>query len=139
MKTTILKLLLVLVGVIFIAGCEYDFVYVQPNPVPDNNNEDPDEPDDPNLISFAGQIVPIFTSGNRCTSCHGDGGTRPVLTAAKAYSEIISLGLVKTTDPATSKLYTYVKAGTSTHAWKKYSDSQANLILQWITEGAKNN
>ena len=119
MKNSIYKLILVFVGVMFMAGCEYEFI--------------------PNLISFSGKIVPIFTTGNRCTSCHGTGGTPPILTAAQAYNEIISMGLVNTADPASSKLYTYVKIGTSPHAWKKYSNSQAAQILQWITEGAKNN
>jgi hypothetical protein len=49
------------------------------------------------------------------------------------------MGLVNVSEPSSSVLYTYVKAGTSTHVWKKYADSQAELILQWITEGAKNN
>ena len=138
MKKSIYKLVLILVGVVFIAGCEYDFKYVQPNPVSDYVDPDPD-PIDPNLLSFSEKIIPIFTTGNRCTSCHGDDGARPILTASKAYNEISSMGLVNITDPASSKLYTYVKAGTSPHAWKKYSSSQADLILQWITEGAKNN
>ncbi len=138
MKKSTYKLVLILIGVIFIAGCEYDFEYVQPNPVSDYVDPDPD-PIDPNLLSFSGKIVPIFTTGNRCTSCHGEGGTRPILTASKAYGEISSMGLVNITDPASSKIYTYVKIGTSPHAWKKYSTSQADLVLQWITEGAKNN
>ena len=137
MKKSIYKLALILGGLIFIAGCEYDFIYRPEPPVVDD--PDPGEPVDPNLISFSGKIIPIFTTGNRCTSCHGEGGARPILTASKAYSEIISMRLVNTTDPALSKLYTYVKIGTSPHAWKKYSTSQADLILQWITEGAKNN
>lgn len=138
MKKSIYILGLVLIGVMFIAGCEYEFVYVQPNPISDYVDPDP-EPIDPNLISFAGKITPIFTTGNRCTLCHGTGGQAPVLTATKAYSQIISLGLVNTADPSSSKLYTYIKSGTSTHAWKKYSTGQAADILQWITEGAKNN
>jgi hypothetical protein len=138
MKKSIYKLVLILIGVVFIAGCEYDFEYVQPNPVSNYVDPDPD-PIDPTLLSFSGKIVPIFTTGNRCTACHGDGGTRPILTASKAYSEISSMGLVNITDPASSKFYTYVKLGTSPHAWKKYSSSQADLVLQWITEGATNN
>lgn len=138
MKKTLYKLVLVLVGLMFIAGCEYDVVFVQPNPVSDYVDPNP-EPPDPNLTSFSGKIVPIFTTGDRCTSCHGDGGQRPVLTASKAYGEIISMGLVNVADPATSIIYTEVKAGTSPHAWKKMSSSQSELVLQWITEGAKNN
>ena len=140
MKNSIYKLILVLVGVMFMAGCEYEFIYRPEPPIIDNPDPgDPTDPTDPNLISFSGKIVPIFTTGNRCTSCHGTGGTRPILTAAQAYNEIISMGLVNTADPASSKLYTYVKLGTSPHAWKKYSNAQAAQILQWITEGANNN
>ncbi len=138
MKKTIYKLVLVLVVMMFVAGCEYDFVHVTPNPVSDYVDPNPD-PVDPNLTSFSGKIVPIFITGNRCTSCHGAGATKPILTATKAYSEIISMGLVNIDDPAASKLYTFVKAGAGTHVWKTYSSSQAELILTWITEGAKNN
>lgn len=137
MKKSIYILILVFVGLMVVTGCEYDFIY-HPTPPP-VEEPDPDDPVDPNATSFSTMIVPIFTTGNRCTSCHGDGGTRPYLTAAKAYSEITSMGLVNTANPASSKLYTYVKAGTSTHAWKKFVDSQSELVLKWITEGAKNN
>lgn len=137
MKKSIYILMLVFVGLMVMTGCEYDFIYHPADPIVDPI--DPDNPPDPNATSFSTMIVPIFTSGNRCTSCHGDGGTRPYLTAAKAYSEITSMGLVNTANPASSKLYTYVKAGTSTHAWKKFVDSQSELVLKWITEGAKNN
>lgn len=138
MKKSIYILVLVLIGVMFITACEYEFIHVQPNPVSDYVDPDPD-PVDPNLISFAGKIIPIFTTGNRCTQCHGTGGQAPVLTATKAYSQIISLGLVNTADPASSKLYNFPRIGTSTHVWKKYSAGQAADVLQWIIEGAKNN
>lgn len=137
MKKSIFKLLMILVGVIFIAGCEYNFVPPPPEIIIPPT--DPGDTTNPNLISFSGKIVPIFTTGDRCTSCHGAGGTRPTLTADKAYSEIISMGLVNTDNPSSSKLYTFPGPGTSTHAWKKYTTSQAGDILQWITEGAKNN
>lgn len=140
MKKSIYKLVLVLVGLMFVAGCEYEFIYRPTPPIIENPDpDDPDDPVDPNLISFSGKIVPIFTSGNRCTSCHGTGGTRPILTATQAYSEIISMGLVNTAEPASSKLYTYPKIGSGTHVWKTYANSQAEQVLQWITEGAKNN
>ncbi|MBU1014249.1 MAG: hypothetical protein KKG99_14720 [Bacteroidetes bacterium] len=137
MKKSIYILILVFVGMMVVTGCEYDFIY-RPTPPP-IEEPDPDDPVDPDATSFSTMIVPIFTTGNRCTSCHGDGGTRPYLTAAKAYSEIISKGLVNTANPASSKLYTYVKPGAGTHAWKQFTDSQSALVLKWITEGAKNN
>ncbi|MCP4553737.1 MAG: hypothetical protein GY834_17230 [Bacteroidetes bacterium] len=136
MKKTIYILGLALIGVMFITGCEYEFIA---RPLVIIDPVDPDDPVDPNLISFAGEIIPIFTTGNRCTSCHGTGGQAPVLTTTLAYSQIISQGLVNTADPSSSKLYTYPKIGAGTHVWKTYSTDQAAEILQWITEGAKNN
>lgn len=139
MKKTIFKLVLVLVGLMFIAGCEYEFIYRPADPIVTPDPIDPDNPPDPNLIKFSTQIVPLFTTGNRCTSCHGEGGQRPILTAAKAYSELISMSLINKSDPASSKIYTYVKPGASSHVWKQFVTSQSDLILQWITEGANNN
>ncbi len=116
-------------GFIFLAGCEYAFVQQEEitPPTPDPNNP----------VSFATQIVPIFAS--RCLDCHDTGGTAPDLSAANAYSSISAKNLVNTASPADSKLFDYVQPSTSTHAWRKYSASQASLVLLWIQEGALNN
>lgn len=114
-------------GVMFFAGCEYTFVQQE--------EITPPEPDPDNPISFASQIVPIFTS--RCLDCHDNGGTAPDLSAANAYSSVSSL--VNTSNPTASKLYDYIQPNTSTHGWRKYSATQAGLVLLWIQEGALNN
>lgn len=116
-------------GVIFLAGCEYAFVQQEEitPPTPDPNNP----------ISFATEIVPIFTS--RCIDCHNTGGTAPDLTAANAYSNIASMSLVNTANPTASILFDFVQPSTGTHSWRKYSASQASKILLWIQEGALNN
>lgn len=90
-------------------------------------------------VSFSTQIQPIFDAN--CTSCHKPGAANGLdLTAPNAYSQIKSTGLIDANyDAANSKLYTYVEPSSSTHSWEKYSDSEAQLISVWITQGAKNN
>lgn len=109
-------------------GCKYDFILPEVVPPIDNGGEP---------ISFATQIAPIFSSADKCTSCHKTGGVAaPDLTAANAYSQIISK-YVNTSNPEQSEIYTV--PGSSTHSWKKYTSVEAATILAWIKEGAKNN
>lgn len=109
-------------------ACTYDFIAEEELP-----------PVDPNVdVLFSTQIVPIFTS--KCADCHKPGGTAPDLTAANAYNSIMSLNLVNTANPASSEIYTYPDpANAGTHSWKKYSAAEAQLVLTWIQQGAKNN
>ena len=119
----------VVVVALILGGCKYDFIVPVEIPEPDENNP----------VSFATQIVPIFTTDN-CISCHfaGNGGHAPDLTSANVYSEIVP-ALVNTSDPESSIIYDYPSPSTDKHAWKKYSPAQAAYILNWIKEGAKNN
>lgn len=133
MKNNKRYFILLFLGVLFLAGCEYTFVQY-----PDAN-VDPPTPDPENPISFADKIIPIFTNGNYCTACHDTGKTAPDLSAANAYNSIVSMNLVNLTDPAASKLYEYILVSTSTHPQKYYASSQAEKILLWIQEGALNN
>lgn len=126
MKKLILHLILLLIGVLFY-GCNYDFLKREDLPVPDPTNP----------TKFSEKIIPIFE--NRCLECHNTGGTAPDLTAANAYNSIISMSLVNTENPINSKIYDYVIASTPNHAWRKYTNAQANLVLKWIQEGALNN
>lgn len=114
---------------LFVVSCQYKYT-IEPIIPP---------PDPTDTIFFSTQIVPIWTDGEFCTQCHKTGATAPDLTAANAYSSINAMGLVNVDDPASSMIYDYVLQGTSTHSWKKYSNSQAALILQWIEQGALNN
>lgn len=119
--------LLFTVGLLLNA-CTYDFIAEEELP-----------PVDPNVdVLFSTQIVPIFT--NSCVSCHKAGGTAPDLTAANAYNSLKNMNLVNTAAPETSKIYTYPgPVSPNTHTWKKYSGAEAQLILTWIQQGAKNN
>ena len=130
MKT--LKLLFAFFMVAFlINGCAYNFII--PEEVPPAI--DPDDPDAPQ-ISFATQIIPIFTSS--CTACH-DGGQNPDLTSANAYSSLNSTRYLNSASPEESLIYKHPAPETSTHTQKKYTATQAALVLGWIQQGAKNN
>ena len=109
-------------------SCSYDNI-VEPAP-----------PNPTDTVSFSQQIEPIFNSGNYCTSCHTTGVQAPDLTTGNAYTSIINMNLVNTSSPETSTLYWYVSPeNNADHTWKKYTTTQAALVLLWIQQGAKNN
>jgi len=125
-----LQLVLPILAFVFLTvSCEYE--YIQPK-------QDP--PVDPSIpVSFSQQVLPVFTTGNNCTSCHNAGGTPPDLTPENAYSSIINGGMINSANPQASVIYDYPSPASETHAWKKYTNSQASLILTWIQQSAQNN
>jgi hypothetical protein len=126
-----IKYLVFVLLTLFIFGCKYSFIV--PEEVPNNNNNNGNQTQP---VSFASQIVPIFTA--KCVACHTSGGTMPYLNAGVAYTQITPK-FINTVSPETSKIYSYLLASTAGHSHKKYSSSEAALVLQWIKEGAKNN
>ncbi|MCD4682046.1 MAG: hypothetical protein K8R86_02080 [Bacteroidales bacterium] len=135
MKTKwIYQVLLILFCVTIFASCEYDFVEPEPQSPP---------PDPGETISFNDQIVPIFTSGDKCTLCHKTNSTDPDLTPDNAYNSITNMGLVNTDSPADSEIYTYaspaVNNSHSTPPKQKYTENEAAFVLQWIEQGAEDN
>ena len=106
--------------------CKYDFIIpVEVPPVT--------EP-----VSFSTQVAPIFSTSSKCISCHKSGGQAPDLTAASAFASIVP-NLVNTVTPETSLIYSFPAPTTTTHTWKKYTASEAAIVLAWIQQGAKNN
>lgn len=112
---------------LFMNGCKYDFIIPVEVPVIDNGGKP---------ISFATQIAPIFSTGNKCTECHKPGDEAPDLTTANAYTQIMTK-YVNISSPSDSKIY--AAPGSNSHSWKKYTAPEAAIILAWIKEGAKNN
>jgi len=108
-----------------ITSCEYEFIEI--------DELDPDIP-----VSFADDILPIFTTGNNCTVCHRTGSQAPDLTAGNAYNAIVP-NLINSSEPEASIIYAYPSPATSTHGFKKYTQTQAALVLAWIRQGAENN
>jgi len=112
---------------LFLGGCKYDFILPVEVPVIDNGG-------DP--ISFATQIAPIFSTGDKCTQCHKTGGTAaPDLSAANAYAQLMAKYVNKAA-PEQSEILTI--PGSSSHSWKKFTVLEAATILAWIKEGANN-
>lgn len=127
MKRKLIFQLLAITGILIIfASCEYEFV--EPEQLP------PLDPTD--TISFAAEIVPIFSAqGCDASSCHG--GTRqPDLRPDNAYGSISS-GYVAPFDPDNSSIYTEPSPSGSHPG--KYTAEQSALIKQWIEQGALDN
>lgn len=86
-------------------------------------------------ISFSDQIAPIFVDLG-CVACH-PGMSSKDFTPEKSYETLISNNLVNIEDPASSVLVVTINAGHNT-AINATAQQKAD-ILQWITEGAKDN
>ena len=129
MKNQRIFLILILFS-LFLNGCKYDFILPEQVETVNTGGQP---------ISFATQIAPIFSTGDKCIACHKTGGQAPDLTSANAYSQISSK-YVNTGSPETSMIYLEPSpANAAVHTWKKYTASEAALVLAWIKEGAKNN
>lgn len=128
----ILRLLLVVTVLAFMCtNCRYSFLVPE-----EGSGIDPGDPDAPE-ISFAEEIEPIFES--KCVSCHTTGEQRPDLSTGNAFSSINSSRYINDAAPTESLIYKYPHPDTGTHQQKKYSSADADLILAWIIQGAKNN
>ncbi len=88
-------------------------------------------------VSFTGQIQPIFDASCSKSGCHATGMVAPDLTAGKSYSSLMSMNLIDTVSPQQSTLYQEVKPGGGMSSY--CTQTQSQLILKWIEQGAKNN
>jgi hypothetical protein len=125
-RKIILKVFSGLLVLFLMFSCEYETIEI-------------DLPDPGETISFADDIIPIFTEGsNRCISCHGDNATPPNLTAERAYASIVP-HLVNVDNPEASRIYQVPSSFTSAHSFRSYTTLQAARILTWIRQGANDN
>jgi hypothetical protein len=92
-------------------------------------------------ISFATEVVPIFTNNDNCSGCHSPGSDVFSLASKEdAWNSIQVHNLVTVTAPESSKLYyKIIESNPLVHDWKKYTSSEAQTVIAWITQGAKNN
>jgi hypothetical protein len=129
MQYRTLKKLFAIFFVLFtFSSCNKDTIVPDPPSPPPPANE--------NQISYAAEIQPIFTS--RCLDCHGDGMKAPVLVEGKSYQNLMNMpGMIDTTTPANSTLYTEMKPGGGMSAF--CTKANADSTLKWIRQGAKNN
>ncbi len=128
MKKLIIKSICILT-ILYLSSCSYKFNDPENGPI--INPAD--------TVKFSTQITPIFSTNNNCTTCHKTGGTSPDLSATNAFAQLTSLGLIDNGNAANSKIYSYVEPNATTHSWKHYTSSEAQIVLLWLTQGAKNN
>ncbi len=119
-----------LLSMALVSSCQYDTI-IKPYIPPPNPTD---------TISFTKTIEPIFNDNSNCTVCHNTGGQAPDLTAGYAFNSITNMGLVNTSNPVSSTIYWIPNLDNSSgHTWKKYTEVQAQFVLQWIKQGALNN
>jgi len=113
-----------LAGILSFQSCQYEWI-------------DPIDTVIPDVVSFAGDIQPIFDRSCNSTGCHATGGIAPDLTPANAYSDLFAKSQIDVANPANSKLYMKCADGGSMAKFTKPGD--ADLILKWIEQGALSN
>ena len=115
--------ILIILFALLISSCKYDFILPEAVPIITTPP------------TFALEVAPIFSNGNKCTSCHS-GGQAPDLRAANAYAQLVPK-YVNTVTPASSDVYINARPGSAHFA--QVTAAQAAIILAWIADGAKNN
>jgi len=120
------RILNLVAGVLLITGlsaCEYDWVEPAVVTLPD-------------VVSFSGDVIPVFNKSCNMSGCHAQGAIAPDLSKENAWNDLTQGGLINTETPVQSQLYITLTSG----SMKKFSnDSNNALILKWIEQGALNN
>lgn len=103
-------------------GCYYNKTPLPPAPEGD--------------ISYSTDIQPIWN--DNCVACHQSGTGVPLdLEESVSYDNLINDGYIDLEDPAASFLYVKITPGQSMDQY--VNDSQRQVILLWIEQGALNN
>ena len=102
-----------------------------------NNKQEIPPPTDPDVqVSYSNEMQPFFDL--KCVGCHTAGTGIPLtLDAPVSYDNLINGNYVDTLNPSSSLLYTKIIPGGSMESYA--SQSERELTLNWITQGAKNN
>ena len=108
----------IIASILLFSACE-KVVFPPPGDVPDN-------------LSYSTDIQPIWDKN--CVSCHG-GQRAPDLRPDNSYTALMGGGYIDTGDPEASGLMTTLDGSHDARA----TETEKQLILGWITQGAKNN
>lgn len=126
-KSLLTAKMVLIVGIFILASCTDKYVtqpFVYTPPVPPGYQ-----------YSLTTDVQPIFDG--KCIQCHNTNSNKPPdLTAGKSYNSIMSMSLVDTLNPQSSTLYKEMYDGTMSGYCTK---QDADVVLKWITQGAKNN
>ena len=120
-KRTFTTLIFLLAGIIIMGSCTDKYVAK-----PSSSSTE---------VKFSTDIQPVFNSN--CKSCHPPQGNPNLdLNAGNSYASLMSInGMVVISNPSSSLLYQSMIGGMSTHC----TQQDADKVLGWITQGAKNN
>jgi len=121
-KRKYVNVIILVAGLITLFSCQYEKIMI-------------DAPDPTVPVSYSGDLQPIWDKG--CVGCHGVGATPPDLTPANSYNALFAEGYVDTITPDISIIYTCMISGGSMASFT--NANEAGLVLNWITQGAKNN
>lgn len=98
---------------------------------------DPNGP--PQMVSFSGDLIPIFNKSCNSSGCHDAIPTKkPALSPDKAYNALMNGGYINLIVPSNSGLYLSVKDN-SMPIGGSLSSAEKQKILDWIRNGAPNN
>lgn len=121
---------LVITVMVIVAGCSKTTTIVE-NPGDSITTE----------MSFANDILPIFSKNCALSGCHATGGHAPDLTTANAYASLITGSYVKANDPDNSVIMLWL-TGKKSPVMPLGAGPNAEInakIYAWIKQGAKNN
>lgn len=126
-----INLPLILTGILLIfmwSSCNYDEV------VPGSNVGDVGE------MSFADDIIPIFSESCNMSGCHNNSGQKPDLSPSNAFNALNNGNYINTTSPSESSLYKWMNNEESLSMPLSGPNQTYNAkVLAWITQGALNN
>jgi len=124
------KLLTIFFVLVLFSSCKHDYIVLDPpaSPAAPDSNE--------NIISYSGEIQPIFTAN--CVKCHGIGQVAPVLAEGKSYQALMNAsGMIDVINPGNSLLYRKMASGGSMSSF--CTKANTDSTYKWIRQGAKNN
>ncbi len=125
-KALIYGISLVVVSLI-LTGCYYD------------KEVDPNSGGLPTNVSFSNDVQPVFTKNCAMSGCHDEVPTHnPTLVIGASYNALISGGYINVPVPNAGILYQEISEGNMPPG-APLSSHEANLIIAWLNEGAKNN
>ena len=111
-----------------VSGCYNDVI---------SPGSDPNGP--PQFVSFSGDLIPLFNTHCNSTGCHDAvPAHKPSLVPEKAYSAITTGGYINLAVPNSSTIYVVVKTGSMPPSGALPANN-AQLILDWVRNGAPNN
>jgi len=88
-------------------------------------------------VDYSSEIQPIFNS--RCTNCHSGSDAEEDLSLT-SYNNVMNGGdsgdVIIPYDHANSLLWQYINSGFMPPGTNDLTDSQVDLIAEWINEGA---